>query len=350
MKLAVFSAKPYDRQFLDAANAAAGSPHQIDYFEAHLDRATAALANGAQAVCSFVNDQVTRRVLAKLKVGGTRLVALRGAGFNNVDLTAAEEFGIQVARVPAYSPNAVAEHAVALILALDRKICRANDRVHEGNFSLEGLLGFDLRGRTVGIIGTGRIGTVFAQIMAGFGCTLLATDPVENDEFRAVGGSYVALDELLSSSDIISLHCPLTPETRHLVDAGALARMKRGVMLINTSRGAVVETRALIDGLKTGAIGYLGLDVYEEEADLFFEDLSEQPIRDDVFARLLTFPNVLITGHQAFFTREAMQAICDTTIANVSAFELHGRPVHEVTLEHHMCPHTAEPKTPALSS
>jgi len=338
MKLAVFSAKPYDRQFLSAANEAAGGPHQIDYFEAHLDSATARLANGAGAVCPFVNDQVSSEVLARLKEGGTRLIALRAAGFNNVDLIAAAELGITVARVPAYSPHAVAEHAVALILSLDRKICRAHAHIHEGNFALEGLLGFDLHGRTVGILGTGRIGTVFARIMAGFGCILLGTDLIENHEFKACGGRYVALDELLSSSDVISLHCPLTPETRHLIDAAAVARMKSGVMLINTSRGAVVETRALIDGLKSGAIGYLGLDVYEEEGDLFFEDLSDQPMRDDVFARLLTFPNVLITGHQAFFTREAMQAIAETTITNISAFETTGKPLHEVTAEKFVCP------------
>ena len=337
MKIAVFSTKPYDCQFLDAANAAAGAPHEIEYFQAHLDQATAALAKGAEAACPFVNDDVGREVLARFKEGGTRLVALRGAGFNNVDLAAAGELGIAVARVPAYSPHAVAEHAVALILALDRKICRAHERVREGNFALDGLLGFDLHGRTIGIVGTGRIGLTLARIMAGFGCVILAFDPVRSEKFEGLGGRYVTLEVLLASSDIISLHCPLKPETRHLIDASAVARMKPGVMLINTSRGAVVETRALIDGLKSGRIGYLGLDVYEEEADLFFEDLSNQVIKDDVFARLLTFPNVLITGHQAFFTREALQAIAETTIANISAFETSGKPLHVVTAEEFVC-------------
>jgi D-lactate dehydrogenase len=337
MKVEVFSTKPYDRQSLNEANAAAGAPHHIEYLEARLDTATAALAHGAVAVCPFVNDQVSGEVLARLKKGSTRLIALRGTGFNNVDLGAAAELGIAVARVPAYSPHAIAEHAVALILALNRNICRAYARVRDGNFALDGLLGFDLNGRTVGIVGTGRIGIDFARIMAGFGCVVVAFDPVHNEEFEALGGHYVAMDELLASSDIISLHCPLNPATRHLIDAAAVARMKRGVMLINTSRGAVVETRALIDGLKSGRVGYLGLDVYEEEGDLFFEDLSGQVLQDDVFARLLTFPNVLITGHQAFFTHEALQAIAETTIANVTAFERTGKPLHQVTVEQHVC-------------
>ena len=338
MKVAVFSTKNYDRSSLTAANETAGGPHAIEYFEAHLDVRTAALAAGATAVCPFVNDRVDRATLAALREQGVKLVALRSAGFNNVDLNAAEELGVWVARVPAYSPWAVAEHAAALILALNRKTHRAYARVREGNFALDGLLGFDLHGRTVGLVGVGRIGLVMARIMAGFGCTIIAHDPEPNPELGALGGRYVPLDELLSSSDIISLHCPLTPETRHLIDETALERMKRGVMLINTSRGAVVDTRALIDGLKSGRIGYLGLDVYEEEGDLFFEDLSDQLIQDDVFARLLTFPNVLITGHQGFFTVEALQAIAETTIANLTAFEATGKPLHAVTAEEHYCP------------
>lgn len=338
MKVAVFSTKRHDRESLSAANAAAGQPHELSFFEAHLDARTAALATGAEAICPFVNDRVDRATLTALREQGVRLIALRSAGFNNVDLNAAEEFGIRVARVPAYSPWAVAEHAAALILALNRKTHRAYARVREGNFTLDGLLGFDLHGRTVGLVGVGRIGLVMARIMTGFGCTIIAHDPEPNSELEALGGRYVPLDELLSSSDIISLHCPLTPQTRHLIDKAALERMKRGVMLINTSRGAVVDTRALIDGLKNGRIGYLGLDVYEEEGDLFFEDLSDQLIQDDVFARLLTFPNVLITGHQGFFTAEALQAIAETTIANLTAFEATGRPVHEVTAERHVCP------------
>lgn len=331
MKVAFFSTKPYDRQFFDEANAAAGHPHRFLYLEAHLNLKTVPLAEGAAAVCPFVNDEVDRDVLACLARTGTRLIAIRGAGFNNVDILAAERLGILVARVPAYSPHAVAEHAVALMLTLNRKTHRAFARVREGNFSLDGLLGFDLHGRTVGIIGTGRIGMALARILTGFGCKLLGNDPFENDEFRSVGGSYVALDVLLSSSEIISLHCPLTPETHHLIDSAAIERMRNGVMLINTSRGDVIDTRAVIDGLKSGRLGYLGLDVYEEEADLFFEDLSDRVISDDVFARLLTFANVLITGHQGFFTRDAMQAIASSTIANISQFERTGRPLHEVT-------------------
>ena len=344
MKVAVFSTKPYDRETLTAANAVAGDPHELTFLEAHLDSGTALLAESATAICPFVNDAVDRSTIAILAAQGIRLVALRGAGFNNVDLDAAEELGIVVARVPAYSPWAVAEHAVTLILALDRKIVRSYARVREGNFALEGLLGFDLHGRTVGLVGVGRIGLVMARIMRGFGSQVIAYDPLPNAELEALGGRHVSLGVLLSSADIISLHCPLTPETRHLIDSASVECMKKGVMLINTSRGAVIDTRAVIDGLKSGKIGYLGLDVYEEEGDLFFEDLSKQVIQDDVFARLLTFPNVLITGHQAFFTAEALQAIAETTIANLTAFETTGKPLHEVTAEKHVCP--ASPNVP----
>jgi D-lactate dehydrogenase len=252
------------------------------------------------------------------------VVALRCAGYNNVDVAAATRLGITVVRVPAYSPHAVAEHAIALILTLNRQIHRAYNRVREGNFALDGLLGFDLHGRTVGLIGTGRIGVVAARILTGFGCTLLASDPAQDPQALALGVRYVALDELLSTSDIISLHAPLTSTTRHLIDAAAIARMKPGVMLVNTSRGALVDTRAVIDGLKSERIGSLGLDVYEEEADLFFADLSSTVIRDDVFARLLTFPNVVITGHQAFFTREALAAIARTSLENLTCIERGG--------------------------
>jgi len=340
VKVAVYSAKVFDRTFLAAANDSAGAPHDLVFFESHLSESTTVLAAGAPAVCPFVNDTVDATTLAALARQGTKLVALRGAGFNNVDLGAAKRLGIKVARVPAYSPGAVAEHAVALILTLNRKTHRAHARVREGNFALDGLMGFDLNGRTVGLIGVGRIGLVMARIMSGFGCTVLASDPRPSNELTSVGGRYVDFDELLTQSDIVSLHCPLTPETRHLINADAISRMKRGVMLINTSRGAVVETRAVIEGLKSGMIGYLGLDVYEEEGDLFFEDLSDQVIKDDVFARLLTFPNVLITGHQGFFTREAVEAIAETTIANISAFEQGGTPLHEVTAERFVCPAT----------
>lgn len=329
MKVAVFSAKSYDRKFLEAANV--GARHQFAYLDLRLTGETAPLARDAGAVCAFVNDELDREALQTLAGLGIRLVALRSAGFNNVDLQAAEEFGVSVARVPAYSPHAVAEHTVALILTLNRKIHRAYNRVREGNFALDGLLGFDLNNKTAGIVGTGEIGTVVARILHGFGCKLVAYDPNPSAECKAMGVCYAPLEELFSTSDIITLHCPLTPSTHHLITAASLRQMKRGVMLINTSRGAVIDTRAVIRGLKDGSIGSLGLDVYEEESDLFFEDLSNRVIEDDVFARLLTFPNVVITGHQAFFTTEALQKIAETTIANISAFEAKGKPVHEVT-------------------
>ncbi len=319
MKIAVFSARPYDREFFDQANRDYG--HTLTYFEPHLDSHTAQLAKGFQAVCVFPNDQLDRATLKELSNLGIRLVALRCAGFNNVDLDAARDFSIQVVRVPAYSPYAVAEHTVALMLTLNRKIHRAYNRVREGNFKLDGLLGFDMHGKTVGIVGTGRIGAVLAEILHGFGCRLLAFDPSPSLMYEERGVHYVTWPELLRQSDIISLHCPLTPQTRHLIDANALAQMKDGVMIINTSRGAVVDTRALIQGLKSGKVGALGLDVYEEEGDIFFEDLSDRPVQDDVFARLLTFPNVLITGHQAFFTREALENIARTTLANIQDVE-----------------------------
>ncbi len=334
MKVAVFSTRPYDREFLEAAGAARG--HELPFFRPHLGRETAALAAGYAAVCVFVNDDLDAGVLKALAAGGTRLVALRCAGFNNVDLAAAATEGIKVVRVPAYSPHAVAEHTVGLMLALNRKIHRAFARVREGNLALDGLLGFDMHGRTVGIVGTGRIGACVAEIMRGFGCRLLGHAPYPNKDYEALGLRYVPLSELLAESDIITLHCPLLPGTHHMINAEALARMKPGVMLINTSRGALVDTRAAIAALKTGRIGHLGLDVYEEEADLFFEDLSGQIIRDDVFARLLTFPNVIITGHQAFFTRTAMEEIAATTLANVSEVERTGACANEVTVERHV--------------
>ncbi len=333
MQVSVFSTKPYDRRFLDGANEAAGSPHRLRYLEARLTLESAPLAQGADAVCAFVNDVLDRPVLELLAAGGTRMVALRSAGFNHVDLAAATELGIAVGRVPAYSPDAVAEHTVGLILCLNRKIHRAFNRVREGNFALDGLLGFDLKGRTAGLVGTGKIGIAVARILAGFGCRILAYDPAPSPELERIGAQVVEMDQLLREADIISLHCPLTPETHHLIDGKALAQMKRGVMLINTGRGALVDTAALIAGLKSGAIGYLGLDVYEEEGDLFFENLSDKILQDDVFARLLTFPNVLITGHQAFFTAEAMSAIAATTIENLSAFQKSGAPRHPVTIE-----------------
>jgi D-lactate dehydrogenase len=291
---------------------------------------TAPLAEGFPAVCAFVNDQLDAEVLNALHDGGTRLIALRSAGFNHVDLARAASLGMRVARVPAYSPYAVAEHAVALILTLNRKLHRAYARVREGNFSLDGLLGFEVHGSTVGIIGTGKIGVAFARIMSGFGCRLLAHDPYPNAECEKLGVEYVELPTLFGASDIIALHAPLMPATVHLIDEAALGQMKDGVMLVNTSRGALVDTRAVIDALKSGRLGGLGLDVYEEEEELFFEDFSDQVITDDVFARLLTFPNVVITGHQGFFTTSALQNIADTTVANITAFETGEGEIHEV--------------------
>jgi D-lactate dehydrogenase len=319
MKVAVFSTKPYDRDFLAAANREAG--HEMVFFEPRLNGETTRLAEGFPAVCAFVNDELDAGVLLSLSRHGTRLVALRCAGFNQVDLKAAAQLGVAVTRVPAYSPHAVAEHTVALILTLARKIHKAHNRVREGNFALEGLLGFELNGRTAGVIGTGKIGAIVAQILRGFGCQILAYDVTVNPAVEALGGRYVPTDELFAHSDIITLHCPLVPATRHLINEESLARMKRGVMLINTSRGALVDTEAAIRALKSGRIGLLGLDVYEEEADLFFEDLSTQVIQDDVFARMMTFPNVLITAHQAFFTRQALEAIAHDTLENITAFE-----------------------------
>jgi D-lactate dehydrogenase len=319
MRIAVFSTKPYDRQFLDAANA--DHRHELTFLAARLTGETVKLAEGFPAVCAFVQDSLDAGVIRELAAGGTRLIALRCAGFNNVDLHAAAEAGMTVVRVPAYSPYAVAEHTVGLMLALNRQVHRAYNRVREGNFALDGLLGFDMHGRTAGIIGTGKIGYCVASILNGFGCQLLGHDKYHNAECLKLGMEYVSLDDLLAQSDIITLHCPLTPETHHLIDAEAIAQTKRGVMLVNTSRGAVVETLALINGLKSGQIGSLGLDVYEEEAELFFEDLSNRVLQDDVLARLLTFPNVIITGHQAFFTRDALAAIARITLENVSRVE-----------------------------
>jgi D-lactate dehydrogenase len=285
-----------------------------------LSASTTPLAEGFEGVCAFVNDDLGAGVLLRLKNAGVRLIALRSAGFNHVDLEAARSLELTVVRVPAYSPQSVAEHTVALMLALDRKIHRAHARVREGNLALDGLLGFDIGARTVGIVGTGKIGATVARLLAGFGCDLIGYDVAENPEAIQAGIEYVPRDDLFKRADVVSLHAPLTPETHHMIDAFAIATMKPGVMLINTSRGALIDTAAVIEGLKSGKIGHLGLDVYEEEGDLFFEDLSDRVIQDDVFSRLLTFPNVLITGHQAFFTVEALDAIAATTVGNIVAF------------------------------
>ncbi|MCC3426118.1 MAG: 2-hydroxyacid dehydrogenase [Microcoleus sp. PH2017_01_SCD_O_A] len=318
MKVAVFSTKSYDRTFLTAANA---DEHELVFFEPRLNLETSVLAAGFPAVCAFVNDSLDAKTLETIAQNGVRLLALRSAGFNHVDLAAARDLGLTLVRVPAYSPYAVAEHAVAMILSLNRKIHRAYNRVREGNFALDGLLGFDLYGKTVGIVGTGKIGALTAKILHGFGCRLLGYDVSPNPDCLALGMEYVALAQLFANSDIVSLHCPLIPETYHLIGAEAIGQMKPGMMLINTSRGQLIDTKAVTKGLKSGRIGYLGLDVYEQETDLFFEDLSNQVIQDDVFQRLLTFPNVLITGHQAFFTEEALQNIAETTIGNITDFE-----------------------------
>ena len=320
MRLAVFDTHAYERAALEAANARFG--HDLTFFEPRLTRETAPLAAGFPAVCSFVNDRLDAEALEILSRSGVRLVALRSAGYNHVDLRAAARVGLTVVRVPEYSPHAVAEHAVALVLALDRKIHRAWARVREANFALDGLVGFDLHGKTFGVIGTGRIGAVTARIMHGFGCRLLAHDVRPNEQLAAeLGLRYVGLPELYGEADVISLHVPLTPATHHLIDSAALERMRRGVMLVNTGRGALVDSRALIAALKTGHVGAAGLDVYEEEEGLFFRDLSDQVLQDDVLARLLTFPNVLITSHQGFLTREALARIAETTLENVRAFE-----------------------------
>lgn len=328
MKIAVFDTHRYDREALEHANGA--FHYTFSFFDVRLKPETAALAQGHDVVCAFVNDQLTRSVLEALKQYGVRLIALRCAGFNNVDLKAAKELGLPVVRVPEYSPYAVAEHAVALLLTLNRKIHKAHNRVREGNFSLDGLVGFDLKGKTVGIVGTGKIGKVFTQIMKGFGCRLLAFD-VRQDEalVKETGVEYVAMERVFAESDVISLHVPLIPQTYHLVNEAALALMKPGVVLINTSRGALVDASALIKALKQGRIGAAGLDVYEEEAGVFFQDLSGHVLQDDVLARLLTFPNVIITSHQAFLTKEALGNIAETTLGNVKGF-IEGKLSNEV--------------------
>ncbi|MCQ2997355.1 2-hydroxyacid dehydrogenase [Pseudomonas phytophila] len=318
MRTLIFSSQTYDRDSFLAARLPESL--QLHFQPARLTMETAALADGHEVVCAFINDDLSAPVLERLAAGGTRLIALRSAGYNHVDLPTAQKLGISVVRVPAYSPHAVAEHAVALILALNRRLHRAYNRTRDGDFSLHGLTGFDLVGKTVGIVGTGQIGATFAKIMSGFGCELLAYDPFPNPHVEALGARYLSLEELLQQSQIISLHCPLTPQTRHLINARSLATMQRGAMLINTGRGALVDTPALSEALKSGQLGYLGLDVYEEEALLFFEDRSDHPLQDDVLARLLTFPNVIVTAHQAFLTHEALGAIAQTTLDNIHAW------------------------------
>ena len=325
MTISFFSAQSYDRTYFDRFN----KTHEIRYLETTLNEQTVALAKGSQAICPFVNDKITEGVIAQLAEMGVKLIALRSAGFNNVDLAAAKKHGLTVVRVPAYSPYAVAEYAVGLILTLNRKIHKAYNRVREGNFSLEHLTGFDLFSKTVGVVGTGKIGQVFCRIMRGFGCRVVAFDIVENKALITEGVAYVSLNDLLKQADIVSLHCPLNDATHYLINAESLAAMKRGAMLINTGRGGLIDTKAVIEALKTGQLAYLGIDVYEQESELFPHDFSESVIQDDVILHLLAFPNVLVTAHQAFFTEEALTQIAQITLRNVDCFE-QGLPLEKV--------------------
>jgi len=317
MKIAFFSTQSYDKLFFNRYK----EHHEIIFNEVLLTEQTVELVKDCEAICIFVNDQVNKEVIAALATHGVKLIALRSAGFNNVDLESAKANNISVVRVPAYSPYAVAEHAVALIMTLNRKTHKAYNRIREGNFSLERLTGFDLHGKTVGVIGTGKIGQVFCKIMQGFGCTVLAFDIIANKELEAAGIEYLPLVELLPRADIISLHCPLNEQTKHIINDDTLAMMKPGAMLINTSRGALIDAKSAIKALKDGRLAYLGIDVYEQEEKLFFHNLSEEIIQDDIIMRLISFPNVLITAHQGFFTEEALTQIAQITIRNISEFE-----------------------------
>ncbi len=329
-RLSMFSAKPYDRRWFDERVADDRyADIEIDYLDARLDHRTAELAIASEAVCVFVNDDVSAAVVEMLHAGGTRCLALRCAGFNNVDLEAAERCGLTVVRVPSYSPNAVAEHTIALMLSLNRRIHRAHNRVRDGNFSLDGLVGFDMAGKTAAVIGTGKIGAIVGRLLWHLRCEVLAVDPYENEHLVGLGVKYVGLDEALAAADIVTLNCPLTEESYHLIDEGTIARMKPGAMLVNTGRGALIDAEAVVEGLKSRQLGSVALDVYEEESDLFFEDRSHEVIQDDTFARLQTFPNVLITAHQAFLTAEALDAIAATTLDNVRAV-LAGEPCDNV--------------------
>lgn len=317
MKIACFSTKSYDKEYLSKAIVA---PHSIVFFEESLNPNTVGLLTGFDGICVFVNDKLDNNLLQQIASAGIKAIFLRCAGFNNVAISTATTLGIKVYRVPAYSPYAVAEHAVALVLTLNRKTHKAYNRVKEYNFSIERLHGFDLHGKTVGVIGTGTIGLVFAKIMLGFGCKVIAFDPTESDDAKQLGIQYVALEDVLKQADILSLHCPLNQHTRHMISTKEFSIMKHGAMLINTSRGALIDTKEAIEALKTGALGYLGIDVYEEEEKLFFHDFSESIISDDILMRLMTFPNVLITSHQAFFTHEALTQIAETTYQNTLDF------------------------------
>ena len=330
MRVVIFSAHKFEKEFLQNAS---GGKHDLIFVEVPLNKHTVGLAQNANAVCIFVNDDASAEVLELLHQSGVKFLLLRSAGYNNVNLDKAKQVGIKIARVPAYSPYAVAEHAIALMLALNRKLIRANSRVHELNFSLDGLTGFDMHLKTAGIIGTGQIGVVVAKILHGFGCRTLAFDPHRNEELTTrYNVEYTDLESLYAQSDIITLHVPLLPQTKYMINRVSIAKMKENVMLINTSRGALVNTKDVIDGLKSGRIGYLGIDVYEEEAGLFFEDHSDDIIQDDVITRLLSFRNVLITSHQAFLTQTALENIADTTFDNLDCFENGRECKNEITI------------------
>ncbi len=325
MKIAFFSTRKYDREFFEKAN---HYGFELTFYEPRLNMDTVKLAFGFDAICVFVNDKLNSEVIQSLVQGGTLIVALRCAGYNNVDLNAAQEAGLKVVRVPSYSPNAVAEHVLAMLLTLYRFTHKAYNRVRDGNFSLVGMTGQEIFGKTVGLVGTGKIGEVTAGIFKGFGCEVLAYDPKPNTSLSVC--SYVSMDELLTKSDIISLHCPLSEQTKHIIDKNSLSKMKKGVTIINTSRGALLNTKDVYEALKSGHVGALGIDVYEEEENLFFEDLSTEIIMDDLFMRLTTFPNVLITGHQGFFTKRALTNIADTSLKNISDLLVEGLSPNEV--------------------
>ena len=335
MKIAFFSTKHFEKEFFISNDQ--NHRHKITFFETMLNQQTAPLANGFECVCCFVSDQLDLSILQTLKKSGVRLIALRSAGYNNVDLEAAAQLELTIARVPAYSPHAVAEYAAGLLLSLNRKIHKAYARVRDQNFSLEGLMGFDLFGKTIGVIGTGRIGAVFAKIMNGFGCHVIAYDPKQDPALvdqRIL--TYVSLEELYQQADVISLHVPLFPSTKHMINAAALEHVKKNLILLNTGRGELIDSLALIDALKEGRISGAGLDVYEEEEGIFFKDLSDQVLKDDVLARLMIFPNVLITSHQAFLTREALEKIAAVTLQNISDFESGHELINQVHAKTHL--------------
>jgi D-lactate dehydrogenase len=330
MKIVLFSAKPYDRQFFNRYNTIAGV--EIEYYETHLGPHIVNVIEDAYAVCVFVNDKLSAPVLEAIAAKGVKVIALRCAGFNNVALDAAKRLGLRVCRVPAYSPEAVAEHTVAMLLTLNRKTHKAYNRVREQNFSLDGLLGFNLFGKTIGVIGTGKIGKAFCKIMLGFGCTVVAYDVYEDDGLKKLGVTYKTQNEVLAAADILSLHCPLTADNHYLINTLMLAQMKDGAVVLNTSRGGLICTADMIEALKSKKVGALGIDVYEQEEKLFFRDLSENIIEDDTIQRLMSFPNVLVTAHQAFFTDEALSQIAKVTLGSIAAFAAGNEPSTEVVL------------------